>query len=70
MEGPRFTFQPRSVLRLLPFFFFGLLLFLECLFWAESGGNWGIFLLLILEGKTEKQSHSHLHTLISQKGRP
>lgn len=39
MEGPRFTFQPRSVLRLLPFFFFGLLLFLECLFFAESGGS-------------------------------
>lgn len=55
MQGPGLTFQPGRVLRLLPFFFLGLLLFLECFFYA------GVveFLMLSLEGRIEKLSNSH-----------
>lgn len=40
VQGSGFTFQPRGILRLLPFFFLGLLLFLDCIFYAESSGSW------------------------------
>lgn len=39
MQGPGFTFQPRSILGLLPFFFLGLLLVLECCFYTRSSGS-------------------------------
>lgn len=39
MQGSGFAFQPRGVLRLLPLFFLGLLLFLECFIYAASSGS-------------------------------
>jgi len=39
MQGSGFAFQPRGILRLLPLFFLGLLLFLECFIYAGSSGS-------------------------------
>jgi hypothetical protein len=44
MQGPWLTFQPHSILRLLPFFFLGLLLFLEGIFYARSGRRGWFFI--------------------------
>lgn len=68
MQRPGFTFQPRSILGLLPFFFLGLLLFLECFFYAGNGGSWLVFIIDFGGDRKAVKLPSHLpHALLSQK---
>lgn len=68
MQSPGFTFQPRSILGLLPFFFLGLLLFLDCFFYAGNGGSWLVFTVDFGGDRKAIKLPSHFpHTLLSQK---